>query len=64
MRGPCQVAHAGGMNGRNSPQARRVRGVLTGLGIVCAVVAGIGGLAMAGAVVIFFVGMSHYGSNK
>jgi hypothetical protein len=45
-------------------QARRVSGALAALGVVCAVVAGVGGLVMIGVVVLFFVGMSHYGSNK
>ncbi len=33
-------------------------------GIVVAVVMMIAGLAVIGALVLFFVGMSHYGSNK
>jgi hypothetical protein len=33
-------------------------------GIVLAVVLALAGLVVVGAVVLFFVGMSHYGSNK
>jgi len=43
---------------------RSGRTVWSVLGIAVAVVLVIGGLAFAGAIVVFVVGMSHYGSNK
>ncbi|HEY1643335.1 MAG TPA: hypothetical protein VGG35_21805 [Streptosporangiaceae bacterium] len=33
-------------------------------GMVAAVVLTVGGLVIIGTIVIFFVGLSHYGSNK
>jgi hypothetical protein len=40
------------------------RTVWSALGIAVAVILVIGGLAFAGAILVFVVGMSHYGSNK
>jgi hypothetical protein len=42
----------------------RGRSVWAIIGIVLAVVLGIGGLVVVGLMVLFFVGLSHYGSNK
>jgi hypothetical protein len=51
----------------NRPARRPVRPggtAWSALGIAVAVILVIGGLAFAGAIVVFAVGMSHYGSNK
>jgi hypothetical protein len=40
------------------------RTVWSALGIAVAVILVIGGLAFAGVIVVFVIGMSHYGSNK
>jgi hypothetical protein len=51
----------------NQPARRPVRNSRTAwsvLGTAVAVILVIGGLAFAGAFVVFVVGMSHYGSNK
>jgi hypothetical protein len=40
------------------------RSVWTIIGITLAVVLGIGGLAVAGVMVVLFVGLSHWASNK
>jgi hypothetical protein len=64
MRGGCRAAHAGGMNGRNSRRAPRLRKALAVSGIACAVLVGVWGLAMVSFFVIAIVVMSHYGSNK
>jgi hypothetical protein len=42
----------------------RGRSVWAVIGIIVAVVLVIGGLALVGAMVLLFVGLSHYGSNK
>jgi hypothetical protein len=42
----------------------RGRSVWAIIGIILAVVLVIGGLALVGVMVLFFVGLSHYGSNK
>jgi hypothetical protein len=42
----------------------RGRSVWTVIGITLAVLLAIGGLAVVGTMVLFVVGMSHYGSNK
>lgn len=42
----------------------RGRSVWAIIGIILAVVLGIGGLAVVGVMVLLFVGLSHYGSNK
>jgi hypothetical protein len=55
------------INGRNRKPPRRPapqHSVWTIIGIVLAVVLGIGGLAVVGFAVVLFVGLSHYGSNK
>jgi hypothetical protein len=54
-------------NGRNRKPPRGPapqRSVWTIIGIVLAVVLGIGGLAVVGFAVLLYVGMSHYASNK
>jgi hypothetical protein len=43
---------------------RRRRSGIEIFGMVAAVVLTIGGLVVIGAIVIFFVGLSQYGSNK
>jgi len=51
----------------NRPARRPVRPggtVWSAVGIAVAVILVIGGLAFAGAIVVFAVGTSHYGSNK
>ncbi|MDR2988038.1 MAG: hypothetical protein LBV34_24690 [Nocardiopsaceae bacterium] len=51
----------------NSPVRRSARSGRTAwsvLGITVAVILVIGGLAFAGAIVVFVVGMSQFGSNK
>ena len=42
----------------------RERSIWTVIGITLAVLMTIGGLAVVGTMVLFVVGMSHYGSNK
>lgn len=42
----------------------RERSIWTVIGITLAVLLTIGGLAVVGTMVLFVVGMSHYGSNK
>ncbi len=50
---------------RPARRPRRPSGAAwSALGIAVAVILVIGGLAFAGAIVVFTVGMSHYGSNK
>jgi hypothetical protein len=56
-------------SGRNHmmPDGRgpyRERSIWTVIGITLAVLLTIGGLAVVGTMVLFVVGMSHYGSNK
>jgi hypothetical protein len=56
-------------SGRNhmTPDGRgpyRERSIWTVIGITLAVLLTIGGLAVVGTMVLFVVGMSHYGSNK
>jgi hypothetical protein len=46
------------------PRPARGSSVWVIIGIVLAVLLCIGGLVVVGLVVLFFVGMSHYGSNK
>jgi hypothetical protein len=48
-------------DGRGPYRESRVWAVI---GITLAVLLAIGGLAMVGAMVLFYVAMSHYGSNK
>jgi hypothetical protein len=43
---------------------RRYRYVWVTLAVIVAVLFAIGGLVIVGMLVIFVVGMSHYGSNK
>ena len=47
-----------------SPGPARGRSVWTIIGIILAVVLGIGGLVVVGVMVLLFIGLSHYGSNK
>jgi hypothetical protein len=47
---------------RRAPRPQR--SVWSVLGIALAVVLALGGLAVVGGMVLFAVGMSHYGSNK
>jgi hypothetical protein len=54
----------GQSGGTPSYQVRRQRSAWGVAGVVLAVVLVIGGLALVGAIVVFAVGMSHYGSNK
>jgi hypothetical protein len=46
------------------PSPRRQRSAWSALGLAVAVILVIGGLAAVGAIVVFCVGMSNYGSNK
>ncbi|WP_377266829.1 hypothetical protein [Peterkaempfera sp. SMS 1(5)a] len=48
----------------NRARVRPARSGWAVFGIVLAVVSALAGLAVVGAVVLLFVGMSHYGSNK
>jgi len=46
------------------PAPRRRRYVWMVIGITLAVLLTIAGLAVVGGVVLFYIGLSHYGSNK
>ncbi len=46
------------------PSPRRQRSAWSALGLAVAVILVVGGLAAVGAIVVFCVGMSNYGSNK
>jgi hypothetical protein len=48
----------------NPARIRPARSGWAVFGIVLAVVLALAGLMVVGVVVLFFVGMSHYGSNK
>jgi len=47
-----------------SLEPARERSAWAVIGIILAVVLVIGGLVMVGLMALFFVGLSHYGSNK
>jgi hypothetical protein len=59
-----QTAPYGSANHCTPLKPARGRSVWAIIGIVLAVVLVIGGLAVVGVMVLLFIGLSHYGSNK